>query len=353
MLVKATTLKIVNAALAVGNLSLFSYLFDDMQHVVTFIYFNAAIILAASIFDFGLNAVNSSVTLQSGTFCVPSFMENFFNFSIDRVLIMTVIPILGLILTSDKVLIIGILLCVSLRIFIMRWITIERKDISVISSILRAELPLTIVNCVTIYALTKSPYFFIIGQFLGNIAVLYGLRNTTSFGLLWKFEKTRSFSITHIHDFSVVIQSYMSAFKNNITGILLGNISGANADTLFLANRLGQIYLVGYSGLLTSIPRLLRLNDQKLGNNWFIIALPPLLLISSIMFLPDLCSFIVNIIYNTEIGTYNQILVLIILSPVVFSFLNIYLISNNYQWSNITLDLIEIIAISVGVILWV
>ncbi len=349
MLIKATTLKIFNAAVALGNLSLFGYVFNDMQSLVTFIYFNSAIIVASSFFDFGLNAVNSSVSLKEASFYVPRKMEIFFNLWLDRLIILICTPILGLIFINNPVITIGILLCVNLRIFLMRWITMERKDISVITSIAKAEIPLNIVNCFTLYLIVVSPIYFIIGQFLGNLLILYSLKNTRNFQLLWEFEMTRTFSITNVHNLNVILQSYLSSFKNNITGVLLGNVSGSIGDTIFIANRLGQIFLVGYSGLLASIPRLLRLNKQKLGSKWIIISMPPLFLLVLILLLPGWASYLINTIYNADIMTHNSLLLLIFLNPVLFSFLNTYLIAKNRQWLNIALDVVQISTIIIGV----
>lgn len=345
MFVKASLLKLMNALGAVGGMSLFSYLTGEIEHLLFFLYFSASIIIAASIFDFGLNAVNSSVHLPDRHFFVPKLMKVFFAFRIDYLATIITTLTVGFILNTDAPIVLGILLCVHFRIFIMRWVTIERKDVSSASSILYGEIPLTVLNSVSIYLLIFSEFYFILAQFTGYLCIMVSLRKTRSFLTLWNFEKHRKISVSSEHDVGSLLQSYISAFKNNITGLLLGNVNNNSLETFFLANRLIQLFLVPYSGIVASIPRLLKLQDQKLGRAWLSIIMPPIIFITILVFFPALPIFIINSIYNSDVVTYNKLSILVLLMPALLSFLNIYLVSKNKQRVNIALDLLQLLMI--------
>lgn len=349
MLIKASILKVVNALLALGGMSLFSYLTNQIDYLLYFLYFNAVIVVSSSVFDFGLNAVNSSVMLSKHHYFVPPIMKKFFEFRIDYLVSIVLTLGYGLMTKSSFITVFGILLCVYLRIFIMRWMTIERKEISVTSSIIRADIPLTILNSLTIYFLTISELTFIVFQIIGYFLIFYSLSKTESFNLLWCFEKNRIFFASPQHGLSVVLQSYLSAFKNNITGLLLGGAAGNLVESIFLANRLGQIFLVLYSGILVSIPRLLKIQNNQLNKKWINIIVPPSLFFIIIIFKPELLIFLVNLIYNSNISSFSELIILFLLLPSLLAFLNVYLIAKGKQSSNIVLDLAQILIIGVSI----
>lgn len=349
MLIKASILKVVNAFLALGGMSLFSYLTNQIDYLLFFLYFNAVIIVSSSVFDFGLNAVNSSVMLSKHHYFVPPIMKRFFELRIDYLVSILLTIFFSLITDSNFVTAFGILLCVYFRIFILRWMTIERKEVSVTSSIIRADIPLTILNSITIYFLTLSELTFIIFQIIGYFLIFYSLNKTESFNLIWNFEKNRTIFESPDHGFSVVLQSYLSAFKNNITGLLLGSATGNLLESIFLANRLGQIFLVPYSGVLVSIPRLLKIQNNQLNKKWINIIIPPFIFFLIILFKPELLIFLVNIIYNSDIYSFSELIILLLLLPSLLAFLNVYLIATGKQTSNIALDLAQILIIGVSI----
>ena len=349
MLIKASILKILNAFLALGGMSLFSYLTNQIDYLLYFLYFNAVIVVSSSVFDFGLNAVNSSVMLSKHHYFVPPIMKKFFEFRIDYLVSIFLTIIFSLMTKSNFVTAFGILLCIYLRIFIMRWMTIERKEVSVTSSIVRADIPLTILNSVTIYFLTLSELTFLIFQVIGYFLIFYSLNKTESFSLLWNFEKNRIIFASPEHGLSVVLQSYLSAFKNNITGLLLGGATGNLLESIFLANRLGQIFLVPYSGVLVSIPRLLKIQNNQLNKKWINIIVPPFIFSIVIIFKPELLIFIVNFIYNSNIFAFSELIILFLLLPSLLAFLNVYLIAKGKQSTNIALDLAQILIIGVSI----
>ena len=353
MIFNTTAIKVLCALISLGSLSAFSYLSNQENLLVFYIFFIAQSTLLVSFADLGSNALNSSIGLERYRAFTPKFLKSLNKFYLDILAVLCAGSLLWYFLKVSIFLIILCILYIFLRIFIMRWITISRKDVSPLFSIIYGDLFHAIINAFSLVGLYFSKESFLVLITFGlTLQVLMLSQKPLGSEIISDLLRIKSKQYIQVSIF-VLLQSYLSAFKNNLVGILLGFSSSANLATTFIANRSGQIYAIAMGGMNNILPYRLKNKSSLIANDLYsyILITVPIIFILVCLFFPSLISFVISKIFNYQPDYVNNILLSILVLPYLVTSFNNFLIAKGLYKSCVAVDIFVIILILIFIVI--
>jgi len=353
MIFSTTIVKALCAIISLGSFIIFSQMTNQAELAIFYIFFIAQSTLLVSFSDLGLNALNSSVRLEQCRILVPSFLESYEKYQFDLIAIFFAGLFLWLLIDLSVLFLIPSIAYVFLRIYVMRWITISRKDISPVTSIVYGDFIHTIINACSLIGLYFSKEYFIGAVTIGlSLQVILLSRNDLGINILFHMLRLSKKQYAN-GNFLILLQSYFSALKNNIVGALLGLSAEINIDTIFVANRTGQMYAIATGGINNVIPYRLRHRGSIIAVDIFSILLffAPIILVGMCLLVPDIISSLITLLFNVEVTNLNRALLVVLLIPYLITPLNLILIANSRYTACIMMDFFIVLSIlfSVGI----
>lgn len=343
-IVISTALKLAVYSISFAGLILFSRATGDAYSVSFYINTIAMLSIIVTIMDAGQNSVNSNIYIDKYKF-LSTWLFDSKIVSVVLIIFLCCIPAAIYAHTNGIILALILLISAYFRMQIMRWITVYRKDSTDNKSIIYGELPLSIINATSLLFLYVSKYAFLnfMALMLMILYILIGkkypvdgldsfLNNLRNKNCI-KHGSTRK-NVLHI------MQSYMSGFKNNLLGALVGDVSGGHmSQTILVANRITQMYSIGYSGVVNDIPKNMRIEAHWTKKNVFTLYfLPPLFLICIALLYPKLLVDIVSAVYGIEIASMLPQLLASALFIVVCQPLSVFLVHKGRVAFSLTLE---------------